>query len=244
MPTSMHTEILRARWRIAALQLHVKFLILAFKAGFDPNQPRVSAGNPDGGRWIDAAGQGSDRNPVAEPISETREARALRRKKYVIHGGGNRFAIAPNRDADASAPWYELPILSKVQDYSAEIDRVAKELAVEADLIRTIMFMETTHGHYFFVGTLADRFNVSDSVLPMNISLASWGDTFGGRSKLEVPLNNIRAGATILRGIIGNLPARASVAEIATLYNDLGARMVTDYGARAEAVFRSHLWER
>jgi hypothetical protein len=31
----------------------------AIKANFDPNQPRVPAGNPDGGQWTDAAGVGA-----------------------------------------------------------------------------------------------------------------------------------------------------------------------------------------
>jgi hypothetical protein len=30
------------------------------KAGFDPSQPRVPAGNPDGGRWTDAGGADED----------------------------------------------------------------------------------------------------------------------------------------------------------------------------------------
>jgi hypothetical protein len=32
---------------------------LALKAGFNPNQPRVPKGNPDGGQWTDAGGGGS-----------------------------------------------------------------------------------------------------------------------------------------------------------------------------------------
>ncbi len=48
-----------ARWRQAGARLHTKlahFLRLAFKAGFDPNQPRASAGQPDGGQWTDVGG--------------------------------------------------------------------------------------------------------------------------------------------------------------------------------------------
>jgi hypothetical protein len=117
-------------------------------------------------------------------------------------------------------------------------------MGIDSDLIRAIMYMETTHGDYFYVGPLADQLRISDSVLPMNVSLDFWGDVFGPRSNLDVPLNNIRAGATILSGIIGNLPATASVAEIATLYNSLSATRVNNYGARTEAVFKSRPWER
>jgi len=34
-------------------------LARAFKAGFNPNQPRVPAGNPDGGQWTGSGGGGS-----------------------------------------------------------------------------------------------------------------------------------------------------------------------------------------
>ena len=34
-------------------------LVLAFKAGFNPNQPRVPAGNPDGGQWTGSGAGGS-----------------------------------------------------------------------------------------------------------------------------------------------------------------------------------------
>lgn len=54
----IRTWFLRANWRIAAIGLQLKFvrLRLLSKAGFDPDQPRVSAGHPDGGQWTDAGG--------------------------------------------------------------------------------------------------------------------------------------------------------------------------------------------
>jgi hypothetical protein len=61
--------------------------------------------------------------------------------------------------------------------------------------------------------------------------------------ELEVPLNNIRAGAKLLKEITQRLPKGTSIAEIATLYNDLGAKRVSDYGARAERVYIYRLWQ-
>ena len=106
------------------------------------------------------------------------------------------------------------------------------------------MYMETTHGNYGGVGPLADLLGVSRSILPMNINVTFWGETFGSRSDLANPRNNIRAGARILRGIISNFRSPASVAAIATLYNDLGATSVNDYGARAQVIYNSRIWER
>ena len=50
------TRHLQKRWLAAAedVQPSLTRLALALKAGFDPNEPRVPAGNPDGGRWTRA----------------------------------------------------------------------------------------------------------------------------------------------------------------------------------------------
>lgn len=44
---------LRARHLLTALNVEFALSRLRLKAGFDPNQPRVPAGSPDGGRWTD-----------------------------------------------------------------------------------------------------------------------------------------------------------------------------------------------
>ncbi len=46
----LHAELVEARLRD---------LERAVKAGFDPNQPRVAAGNPDGGQWTGTGGRGT-----------------------------------------------------------------------------------------------------------------------------------------------------------------------------------------
>jgi hypothetical protein len=127
-----------------------------------------------------------------------------------------------------------------VKDYKTEIERVASQIGVEANLIRAIMYMETTRGGHY--GTVAELIGISNSILPMNINVDFWGNTFGSSAELEIPLNNILAGAKLLKEIIRRLPAKASVAEVATMYNDLGARQVTDYGARAQTVYNSRIW--
>jgi len=38
---------------MAALAMRTSFLLLRVKAGFNPSQPRVPAGNPEGGQWTD-----------------------------------------------------------------------------------------------------------------------------------------------------------------------------------------------
>jgi len=78
----------------------------------------------------------------------------------------------------------------------------------------------------------------------MNINSPFWGDSFGSRSELELAPNNIRAGARMLKGIIGNFQSPASISEIATLYNRHDAKKLTDYGARVASVYRYRPWEK
>lgn len=64
----LHSDpFLSLKWRRAfgrfERKLHL-WLAAAIKGGFDPNQPRVPAGNPSGGQWTDGGGQIlSDANP-------------------------------------------------------------------------------------------------------------------------------------------------------------------------------------
>jgi hypothetical protein len=54
------TQLRRMGWLLHAYRLETKLRVLgcAVKANFNPNQPRVPAGNPDGGQWTDGGGGG------------------------------------------------------------------------------------------------------------------------------------------------------------------------------------------
>jgi soluble lytic murein transglycosylase-like protein len=126
-----------------------------------------------------------------------------------------------------------------VSKYSDLIDRVAKEVGVQGRLIRAIMHMETTHGYYDAPLAL---FGENKSIRPMNVNFDFWGGRFGDRTALNDPYLNIKAGAEILKRIIANLPRDATVRQIATLYNDINAQSVTDYGARVDRIFAEQPW--
>ena len=102
------------------------------------------------------------------------------------------------------------------------------------------MYVETTHGWY---DTIPDLMGVNKSILPMNVNVQYWGDTFSvTRKSLHDPFTNIITGASIIRGIQQNLPPNSSVPEVATLYNNLRALKVSDYGARVEHVYSTRPW--
>jgi len=126
-----------------------------------------------------------------------------------------------------------------VNKYSSLIDRIAGENGVDARLIRAIMYMETTHGYYDAPLSLIGQ---NKSILPMNVNVDYWGPTFGDRKTLLKPYENIRAGAEILKRIISNLPQEAAIRQIATLYNNINASSVNDYGARVEKIYNSQPW--
>ena len=67
---TIESGLLRLKWLAAAtrfeiaMRRHDRALKLAYKYGYNPAQPRVPAGNPDGGQWTtDANGNPIRRNP-------------------------------------------------------------------------------------------------------------------------------------------------------------------------------------
>lgn len=54
MSPSQEAFLGQARWQIAAMRVSVAFLRLCLVLrGYNPDQPRVRAGSPEGGQWTD-----------------------------------------------------------------------------------------------------------------------------------------------------------------------------------------------
>ncbi len=149
------------------------------------------------------------------------------------------FYVSGNENASGKAPWYEMPAASTVDQYGAFIDIAAFEKKISGRLIRAIMFMEETHGYY---DAPLNWVGKNKSIRPMNINVDYWGDTFGTREQMQDPLTNIRAGAEMLRRIIQNLPTNSPIEKIATLYNNINAKTVNDYGMRVKAIYEEKPW--
>ena len=167
------------------------------------------------------------------------EAHKLSRKACVLASGGCNFSVRENPSANPNAPLHESGRFSMVNEFDASINRVAAETGVGGDLIRAIMYVETTHGWY---DEAFSWFGLNSSLRPMNINTNYWGASFGTRSDLQDPYKNISAGARMLSGIIANFSQPASIAAIGTLYNDLSATHVSNYGARVQSVYNSKPW--
>jgi hypothetical protein len=79
-------DLLAFRSNLSALRFKLALLKWRLKAGFDPNQPRVPAGNPDGGQWTDDGGTGARLAAADKPRigAATIAAVAVRVAKRII----------------------------------------------------------------------------------------------------------------------------------------------------------------
>lgn len=190
------------------------------------------------------AGNGSDAWRDRQP-SRTQDALEVvqgidlkKRRDYVKKGGGAIFPIASNPAVRGEQPIYEIRAFNTVNEHSRYIDAIGFQYRLDPDLLRSIMYMEETHGYYDHLALGHQR-----TILPMNVHSELWGDFVGTRAQLLVPENNIAAGAKILSGIQSNLaPGDRVVPKLATLYNSLGATEVSEYGARVSAIYQAKPW--
>lgn len=162
----------------------------------------------------------------------------ISRRESILHDFMMKFNVARNLSAKGTAPIYELRSMSDVAKNSALITLEAKKQGVDVDLVKAIMYMETTHGYYDAIPALFDK---NKSILPMNIRSDYWQDIGFSREELKKLSNNIAAGVYLLK----KLSERASpysIEGVATLYQDLGATQVTEYGARVKAIYDKKLW--
>jgi hypothetical protein len=60
--TQIVTKLLRLRTQVAAANVVTRLRLLAEAVKYDPNQPRVPAGSPQGGQWTSAGGGDNESN--------------------------------------------------------------------------------------------------------------------------------------------------------------------------------------
>lgn len=86
--------LLKARYAFAVAQLELRRLLIArARKQYNPNQPRVPAGNPDGGQWTSGGGNGGG------PRSEYAQLRPRRIPGGYRIIGGRAHAVTPAQEA-------------------------------------------------------------------------------------------------------------------------------------------------
>ena len=129
--------------------------------------------------------------------------------------------------------------MSEVKRLDSFIVSSANKWGVDPDLARAIMYMETTHGYYDVILATVDK---NKSILPMNINQSYWGAMFGTRASLKDEKFNIDQGVRILSYLQKYTTGDYNISKIATLYNDLSATSVNDYGRRVLSIYRDKPW--
>ena len=185
---------------------------------------------------VDATGRvirddGQAPAPGRKPVVNTQK-----RKDAILNNKEADFNIASNPNADGRKPLHALDSYSEVKGNEKTIEKEASKVGVDPDLVKAIVHLETTQGWYDRIA-----FGQESSIRPMNVQSEYWKDLGFSREDLKDPEKNIQAGVKLLERIEKNMPD-ADIAKKATIYHNLGARKVSDYGARVEQLHREKPW--
>jgi len=144
---------------------------------------------------------------------------------------------------------YESPPFEEVTKNFTNIQNSSQKFGVDAELLKAIIYMESTHGYYDSVFALIPNKVASmhprlknKSIRPTNINVAVWSMLFS-RSEANDPAKNIDGGAYMLRLITDRVPDK-DILKIATLYNSIVAEIVFDYGAQVKKFYTQKPWEK
>jgi hypothetical protein len=136
-------------------------------------------------------------------------------------------------------PWLYLPAKEGVTRNAITIERAAETFGVEPDLIKAIVWNETTHGWYDdYVGLVRNP----RSILPMNINAEYWSELGCTRSDLENGAINIFVGAYIVAYLQKHLDDDQPE-KVGTLYQDLAATTVSMSGITTANYYRTRPWQ-
>ena len=130
LPDEIRLPLLHVRCELAALKVYLalKRLALSHKAGFNPAQLRIPAGQPGGGQWTD--GDGGDVILIGAQGRGSVAVRVGNRTIDATPGQAARYAVA-NARADAAAArvrevdptWQPRPSLSNPNSVESQIRR-------------------------------------------------------------------------------------------------------------------------
>lgn len=100
---STDPSAVQSSYRYAALAVELRALALSLrlKAGFRPEQPRIPAGNPDGGQWV---GEGAESRPILVSRRGPRgggQVRILGRWQTITPAQEARLAVSAGRMQEA-----------------------------------------------------------------------------------------------------------------------------------------------
>ena len=164
--------------------------------------------------------------------------RARRIRDAIVKGTPFKIIVRTSTTAQSYVrPWYSRKGQEGVTINEFWITNAAKVHRIDADFIRAIIWMETTHGWYDQYVPEKRR----KTLLPMNVHVIYWkglGITRKGMKKRD---RNIMVGTRILKELWQRTD-KPTIEKVATLYNSLRKDEVSDYGKTVAEYYRKKPW--
>ncbi len=162
---------------------------------------------------------------------------SISRRESILHDFLIDFHVAENATTNSGKLAYELDSMIHVAKHRLIVKSEADKLKVDADLVKAIMYTETTHGYCDTMPALFGK----KSILPMNVRSDYWKDVGFNYEKLKKISNNIEAEIFLIKQLSDRVKPY-SIDRVASLYQNLGAIKVTNYGARVQEIYNKKLW--
>jgi soluble lytic murein transglycosylase-like protein len=160
------------------------------------------------------------------------------RMAAILSDSPAQFVVADSSARANPTPKHYIQYFEQVSKNANHIATAAARHNVDPDLVRAVIWMESTHGYYdVFTGLIMKP----KSILPMNVYSDYWTGFKVTREGLKDPALNIDTGTKILARIQARL-TDPSIAKIATLYGGLAAQKVTEYGKTVEYYYQTKPW--
>jgi hypothetical protein len=160
------------------------------------------------------------------------------RREAIMANTDGTFCIDDDGSAQVEKkPFYAIEKYEEVRANNAAIELAARAEGLDPELLKAIVWIETTHGYY-------DRIDPwNKTIRPMNVHAILWGDLGITKTTLKNRDYNIAAGAYIL-GQIWERTLDPTPEKVATLYNQLGAKTVNQYGRTVAHYMKVKPWLR
>ena len=154
------------------------------------------------------------------------------KKESIINNTKSIFVVDEKSIPNVKIPFHEICTQNTVALYNNIIKIEAFRQDIDPDLIRAIMYIETSHGWY-------DRFYPwRSTILPMNIHYQYWKDLGFNKSQLQIPKINIHVGTLLIKRIQDRLKD-PKIYKIASVYNILGKENISEHGVQVANIYKN-----
>lgn len=165
----------------------------------------------------------------------------ISRQESIIYNIKFYFYVQENNKLKQDTVWYEISSFQEVTDNISSIDSSSKKFSIDPELLKSIIYMESTHGYYDAVfEAIPSKIKENKSIRPTNINVEAWPVLFT-REEANNVVKNIDAGAYMLKLISERVPDK-EILKIASLYNSTNAKFVLQYGLEVKNFYEKKPW--